>query len=204
MDVEAKWELVYRNKAANAVSWFCPQLETSLALIQRVCGDPLAAIIDVGGGASTLADDLLTDGYRDITVLDISKTALDVTKNRLGSQGENVRLLAANILDIHLSTDIYDLWHDRAVFHFLTAAEDRIAYVNQVISALKPGGNVVISTFGSDGPTRCSGSDVARYDAEALALEFGSALDLVESLTEWHTTPAGVQQQFTYCVLRKR
>jgi 2-polyprenyl-3-methyl-5-hydroxy-6-metoxy-1,4-benzoquinol methylase len=202
MDPKEHWEKVYTTKAPDAVSWFRPHLETSLALIERAVPVRSASIIDVGGGESTLVDDLLVRGYQNVTVLDISKTAIDLTKSRLGSAAEQVRWLVANITEIELEPRAYDLWHDRAVFHFLTAGEQRIAYVRQVARSVKPGGHIVVSTFGSEGPTKCSGLEVMRYDTESLHGEFGACFRLVESRKELHQTPFGTTQQFLYCYCR--
>jgi 2-polyprenyl-3-methyl-5-hydroxy-6-metoxy-1,4-benzoquinol methylase len=204
MDARTQWEMVYSTKAPDAVSWFRPHLEASLALIERVAVDRSASVIDVGGGASTLVDDLLARGYRNITVLDISGSALEVSRRRLGSEADRVHWLSADITQAELLTHSYDVWHDRAVFHFLTAKEQRIAYVEKVAHALKPGGHVIISTFGPEGPTKCSGLDVVRYDAESLQREFGGRFHLVDSFVELHDTPFGTKQQFLYCCLELR
>lgn len=196
------WEQVYQTKAPDAVSWYRPHLEKSLELIRHVARDVSAAIIDVGGGESTLVDDLLADGYRDVTVLDISPTAIEVAKKRLGSNAEHVTWLAADITEAELPEHRYDVWHDRAVFHFLTEPGQRAAYVRQVACAVKPGGHVIVATFGPEGPHKCSGLEVARYDADALHDEFGVDFQLVESLTELHETPFGTTQQFVYCLCK--
>ena len=202
MDTKTHWEKVYTTKAPEAVSWYRPHLETSLALIGRAADALSAAIIDVGGGESTLADDLLLRGYKNITVLDVSQTAIDLTKSRLRSAGAQVHWLVGDITDIDLEPHAYDLWHDRAVFHFLTTAEQRIAYVRQVTHSVKPGGHVIVSTFGQEGPTKCSGLEVMRYDADSLHCEFGSRFRLAESSKELHQTPFGTTQQFLYCYCR--
>jgi 2-polyprenyl-3-methyl-5-hydroxy-6-metoxy-1,4-benzoquinol methylase len=202
MDAKTHWETVYTTKEPEAVSWYRPHLETSLALIERAAHSLSASIIDVGGGESTLVDDLLLRGYKNITVLDVSQTAIDVTKRRLGSAAEPVRWLVADVTEIELEPDAYDVWHDRAVFHFLTAREQRLAYVQQVIRAVRLGGHVIASTFGPEGPTKCSGLEVMRYDAESLHGEFGAHFNLVESFKEQHQTPFGTTQQFLYCYCR--
>jgi 2-polyprenyl-3-methyl-5-hydroxy-6-metoxy-1,4-benzoquinol methylase len=201
MDAQAHWEKVYREKAPNAVSWYRPHLETSLALIERV-SSRRSAIIDVGGGESTLVDDLLAHGYQSVTVLDISQKAVDANKQRLGSASERVHWLVADITKSELPRSTYDVWHDRAVFHFLTAPSDREAYVRQAAKAVRPGGYVIVSTFGPEGPTKCSGLDVIRYDAQSLHREFGVHFRLLESLKELHQTPFGTLQQFLYCSCR--
>src|SRR5262252_4084574 len=146
MDVKSHWDKVYGAKAQDQVSWYRAHLETSLALIQRAAGNAAASIIDVGGGESTLVDDLLARGYQNITVLDVSQTAIDVTRKRLGPAADRVLWLAADITKAKLEQGAYDVWHDRAVFHFLTAMDDRLSYVRQVARAVKPGGHVIVST----------------------------------------------------------
>ena len=200
MEVQQHWENVYETKAPDQVSWFSPHLETSLALIERVTQDDLSAsIIDVGGGASTLVDDLILKGYCNVTVLDISQAALDVAKKRLSNSAEAVRWLRADVAQSNFPAGSFDVWHDRAVFHFLTSPEDRIAYVKNVALAVKPGGHVIVSTFGPEGPAKCSGLDVVRYDAESLHGQFGVRFRLLESSKELHSTPFGTTQQFVYC-----
>jgi 2-polyprenyl-3-methyl-5-hydroxy-6-metoxy-1,4-benzoquinol methylase len=202
MDSQTHWEKIYGQKAPNAVSWYRPHLETSLALIEQAAAKRSAAIIDVGGGQSTLVDDLLARGYDNITVLDISQTAIDANKKRLGAAAGRVHWLVADITRTDLAHAAYDVWHDRAVFHFLTAADDRVAYVRQVARAVKPGGHVIVSTFGPEGPTKCSGLEVVRYDAESLHKEFGVRFRLLESSKELHQTPFSTAQQFLYCFCR--
>jgi len=202
MDVQTHWEKIYSEKEPNAVSWYRAHLETSLELIERVASDVSASIIDVGGGESTLVDDLLGRGYHNITVLDVSQTAIDVNKRRLDTASDRIHWLVADVAKAELPPHAYDVWHDRAVFHFLTAMDDRIAYVRQVASAVKPGGHVLVSTFGPEGPTKCSGLDVVRYDAESLHKEFGVRFRLLDSCKELHRTPFGTSQQFLYCLCR--
>ena len=202
MNTTEHWEKIYGTKAPNQVSWFRPHLETSLALIERAAGDHSASIIDVGGGASSLVDDLVERGFRNVTVLDVSKAALDVAKQRLGDTGKAVHWLQADVTQADLPVRSFDVWHDRAVFHFLTRPGQRVAYVQNVARAVKPGGHVIVSTFGPEGPTKCSGLDVMRYDADALHDEFGARFRLVESSKELHHTPFGTTQQFLYCYCR--
>jgi len=198
MDSRTHWEKIYGEKAPNAVSWYRPHLETSLSLIERVASRD-SVIIDVGGGESTLVDDLLSHGHENVTVLDVSQTAIEANKTRLGKASGRVHWLVADITKAQLAQSAYDVWHDRAVFHFLTAPNDRVAYVRQAARAVKPGGHVIVSTFGPEGPTKCSGLDVVRYDAESLHLEFGVHFRLLESAKELHQTPFGTIQQFLYC-----
>jgi 2-polyprenyl-3-methyl-5-hydroxy-6-metoxy-1,4-benzoquinol methylase len=199
MDAREHWERIYAGKPLEQMSWHRPHLKSSLALIERVAGDPAAAIIDVGGGASTLVDDLTALGYRNVTVLDISRSAIGITRKRLGEAGGLVRWVNADVTDAVFSERMYDVWHDRAVFHFLTEAEQRRAYVRNVLSAVKPGGYVIVSTFGLGGPKKCSGLDVVRYDAQSLTDEFGARFRLMESFTEMHQTPWGTGQEFLFC-----
>lgn len=199
MDAQAHWERVYGTKAPTEVSWYRPHLETSLALIERVAPDRSSTIIDVGGGESTLVDDLIGLGYRNVTVLDISRTAIEHTRKRLGSASARVIWLASDIAGANLAASSYDVWHDRAVFHFLTEPAQRRAYVRQVDSAVRRGGHVIVGTFGPEGPSKCSGLDVMRYDADSLHGEFGARFRLVESSKELHRTPFGTTQQFVYC-----
>lgn len=201
-DAKTHWDSVYQTKAPDAVSWYRRHLETSLALIERAAGGLSASIIDVGGGESTLVDDLLARGYQNVTVLDVSPTAIAVTKQRLGAAAEQVHWLAADVTEVELPPAAFDVWHDRAVFHFLTAFERRNAYVRNGARAVKPGGHVIVSTFGPEGPTKCSGLDVVRYDAQTLHEQFGVGFRLVESSQELHQTPFGTTQQFLYCYCR--
>jgi 2-polyprenyl-3-methyl-5-hydroxy-6-metoxy-1,4-benzoquinol methylase len=202
MDPKMHWEKVYNTKAPSEVSWYQPHLETSLALISRAAGANSASIIDVGGGESTLVDDLLVRGYQNITILDISQTAIDVTKERLKEVADRVQWIVGDVTRLELPGGTYDVWHDRAVFHFLTGTEERRAYVRQVAHAVRPGGHVIVSTFGPEGPTRCSGLEVARYDADSLHEQFGARFRMVDSTKELHQTPLGTTQQFLYCYCR--
>lgn len=199
MDSQAHWERIYAGKAPDAVSWYRPHLETSLGLIKQLSPKKTAAIIDVGGGESTLVDDLLTSGYSDVTVLDISQTAIDADRKRLEDRSDHVTWLVGDITKVELIPTGYDVWHDRAVFHFLTAPNDRTAYVRQVVRAVKPGGHVIVSTFGPEGPNKCSGLDVVRYDTKSLHSKFGAHFQLLGSRKELHQTPLGTTQQFLYC-----
>jgi SAM-dependent methyltransferase len=202
MDARSHWENVYASKAPDAVSWYRPHLETSLELIEKVAKAHSTSIIDVGGGESTLVDDLLAHEYSNLSVLDVSPTAIDVTKRRLGHAAERVHWIIGDITNAELSPSAYDLWHDRAVFHFLRSVNERAAYVRQVAKAVRPGGHVLVSTFGPEGPAKCSGLEVVRYDAQSLHAEFGVNFRLLESLKELHKTPFGTTQQFLYCLCR--
>jgi 2-polyprenyl-3-methyl-5-hydroxy-6-metoxy-1,4-benzoquinol methylase len=202
MDVRTHWEKIYSTKAPDQVSWYRRHLEKSLALIKRSASDRTASVIDVGGGESTLVDDLVEEGFQNITVLDVSQAAIDVNKKRLGERAERVRWIVADITQVELETQAYDVWHDRAVFHFLTAPDQRASYVRQVARSVKPEGYVIVSTFGPEGPTKCSGLEVVRYDADSLHSEFGEPFQLIESSKEVHQTPFGTMQQFLYCYCR--
>ena len=202
MKAGTHWEKIYNTIAPDAVSWYSPHLETSLALIERAAGGCSASIIDVGGGASTLVDDLLGHGFENVTVLDISQTALDLAKTRLGPAAQRVHWLLADVARVSLQSHAYDVWHDRAVFHFLTTSKQRVAYVRQVARTVKPGGHVLVSTFGPEGPAKCSGLEVVRYDAESLHAEFGARFRLLDSIKELHNTPFGTTRQFLYCLCR--
>jgi SAM-dependent methyltransferase len=199
MDQQSHWEKIYQQKAPDQVSWYRPHLEASLELIERAGAGPSASIIDVGAGESTLVDDLLVRGYSSLTVLDISQAAIDATRARLGDGANRVNWLIADITHAELPTSAFDVWHDRAVFHFLTAEADRRAYVRQVIRSLKREGHAIVSAFGPEGPTQCSGLDVVRYDEKSLHAEFGAGFRLISSFRQNHDTPWGTTQQYLYC-----
>jgi SAM-dependent methyltransferase len=186
------------------VSWFRRHLERSLELIERATPDRLASIVDVGAGQSTLVDDLLGLGYGKITVVEISEAALNGLKERVGMPGDEVQWICGDVTEAVLPEGAFDVWHDRAVFHFLTESDSRRAYVERVKRALKPGGSLIVSTFGPTGPERCSGLAVMRYDAAALGSEFGDRFRLVESSVDGHETPSGAWQQFLSCWFRLR
>ncbi|BDU22249.1 class I SAM-dependent methyltransferase [Dyella sp. GSA-30] len=201
-DRQHHWESVYQTKAADTVSWYRPHLERSLALIERVAPNRDTAIFDVGGGASTLVDDLLARGYRDLSVLDLSAEALNMARHRLGASADQVIWQVADLLDAPLPAARYDVWHDRAVFHFLVEAEQRAAYVRQLTHALKPGGYAVVATFGIAGPTKCSGLKTAHYDVPGLAQTLGDDFRLLDALSEEHRTPSGTTQSFLYALFQ--
>jgi len=203
MDDKTHWERVYSARAPESVSWYQPHASRSLALISRVALDSRDPIIDVGGGASVLVDELLDAGYTDLTVLDLARSALAVAKSRLGPRAESVHWLEADVRSVALPNAHYAVWHDRAVFHFLTEPADRDAYVAHVERAVRPGGHVLVATFAEDGPTQCSGLPVVRYSAAELHGAFGSAFDLLSSEREEHVTPAGAHQSFVYCLCRR-
>lgn len=202
MDAKRHWENVYETKRPDQVSWYRPHLDVSLGLIERSVPDRDARIIDVGGGEATLVDDLLTNGYRRVDVLDLSAKALEVARERLGTGASTVGWLQGDVTTHVFAANEYDLWHDRAVFHFLTEPNQRQAYVRQVARTVKTGGHVIVATFGPEGPTQCSGLDVMRYDSGAVHQEFGPRFDLVDHHVEDHKTPNGGRQQFVYCLCR--
>jgi len=203
MDRKQHWEQVYTTKSSDSVSWFQEHADQSLRLILKTEIGKDAAIIDVGGGASILVDELVAEGYTDLTVLDLSVAALSVAKQRLGKQADAVFWMEGDITRAEFPVHRFDIWHDRAVFHFLTDPSDRNAYVEQVMRAVRPGGHVIIATFGEDGPEKCSGLPVVRYKPESLHAEFGEAFLLVAHEKEAHRTPSGMVQQFVYCYCRK-
>jgi SAM-dependent methyltransferase len=204
MDARFHWEQVHATKDPEQVSWFSPHLARSLELIERAAPDRLASILDVGAGQSTLVDDLLGLGYGNITVLEISQTALDALRERLGQAGRAIQWMCGDVTEAALPEAAFDVWHDRAVFHFLTEAGQRRAYVERVKSSLKPGGSLIVSTFGPSGPERCSGLATMRYDAATMGSEFGDRFRLVESSLDRHETPSGAVQQFLSCWYRFR
>ena len=203
MQPKNHWEHVYSTKKTESVSWFQEHAEQSMRLI-RGTGVPYSAgIIDVGGGASTLVDDLLRSGYRAVSVLDLAAAALSVAKARLGERASEVQWTEGDITKVLLPVHAFDVWHDRAVFHFLTSKEDREAYVDTVLRSVKPGGHVIVATFAEDGPIQCSGLPVMRYGPSELHAEFGSPFSLVQHEREEHHTPFGTVQKFVYCYCRK-
>ncbi|PTQ76796.1 methyltransferase family protein [Nitrosomonas oligotropha] len=204
MDNKRHWEQVYTTKASDSVSWFQEHADQSLRLIHNTRLGKDAAIIDVGGGASRLVDDLVAEGYTDLTVFDLSSTALAVARQRLGKHADIVHWIEGDITRTKFPMNRFDIWHDRAVFHFLTDPADRHAYVERVLSSVRPGGHVIVATFAEDGPEKCSGLPVMRYQPEALHAIFGDTFQLVEHEKEAHHTPFGTVQQFVYCYCRKR
>ncbi len=197
------WEHVYQTRHADQVSWFQEHAELSLQFIRSTGVAKDGHIMDVGGGASTLVDDLLREGYCNLTVLDISAAALHAAQQRLGGNAAKVRWMEADITQIQLPEASVDVWHDRAVFHFLTSPGERQRYVQNVQRTVKPGGHVIVATFAEDGPLQCSGLDIMRYCPDTLHGEFGKAFDLVNSTDEMHHTPSGTDQHFIYCYCRR-
>lgn len=197
------WGQVYTTKDDTAVSWFQDEPHLSLALIKATGLGPGAAVIDIGGGASRLVDRLLATGYSDVTVLDIAASALTKVATRLGEAAARASMIAADITT-WTPPRRYAIWHDRAVFHFLTETADRAAYHAALLSGTQTGSAVIIATFAPDGPEKCSGLPVCRYGADALAAEFSDHFDLVEAATEPHRTPGGTIQSFQYVRLQRR
>jgi trans-aconitate methyltransferase len=195
------WETVYTTKGENEVSWFQDNPAPSLELIDRVGPEPDSAIIDIGGGASRLVDCLLARGFRRLTVLDISASALDVAKARMGSRSEAVQWIVADVTTWQ-PAQRFDLWHDRAAFHFLVDPADRGAYIARLKQALVPGGHAIIATFAADGPEKCSGLPVNRYDPAGLAKELGEGFTLLESRRHDHATPWHSSQRFQFSLFR--
>ncbi len=202
MDKQSHWENVYRGKEADNVSWFQEHAETSLKIITRLQTDKSAHILDVGGGASTLVDDLIDSGYEVLSVLDISTGALEVAQQRLGDDADKVQWITQDVTQLQLPEESLDVWHDRAVFHFLTNEQDRQNYVDVVKRTVKHGGHVIVSTFAEDGPEKCSGLEVQRYNKDSLHSEFGSPFTLLGHENEIHQTPSGQLQHFVYCYCR--
>jgi SAM-dependent methyltransferase len=199
---QSHWENVYTSKGENEVSWFQQNPAPSLALIAQVGAKPASAIIDVGGGASRLVDHLIERGFCDVTVLDLSAAALEVAKTRLGERADKAHWLVADAT-IWEPPRTYDVWHDRAAFHFLTEARDRDAYLARLRQGLKIGGHAIMATFALDGPEKCSGLPVERYDAARLAQTLGSGFELLHSQRNEHATPWGAQQRFQFSVFQR-
>ena len=204
MKMKTHWERIYETKAPTQVSWYQEHAQFSLQYIQKTGIRKTDHIIDVGGGASILVDDLIADGYQHISVLDVSGTALQLARQRLGARAVHVNWIEADITQADLHEKAYDLWHDRAVFHFLTQPADRQRYIDTVRHAVRKGGHVIVATFAPDGPDRCSGLEVMRYSSESLHGEFGNDFQLVDSTNETHHTPFGTEQKFIYCYCRMR
>ena len=203
MNRQEHWDSVYRTRPATEVSWYQAEAALSVRLIREVVPDHSAPLIDVGGGASVLASQLMVAGYTNLTVLDLSHAALAIARGALGPRGGGVDWIEADILDAQLPSAHFQCWHDRAVFHFLTDPAARSTYVAQVRHALAPGGYLLVATFAEDGPTRCSGLDVVGYSPAALRAEFGSGFALVAAYREEHRTPSGSLQAFSYCLCRR-
>ena len=201
-DAAAHWNASYEGKGIRQVSWFESSPEASLALIERAGLDETAAIIDVGSGASRLAGELLSRGYRDVTVADVSSAALGAAKSGLRAEAERIQWIVADVRTHDFGRQ-FDLWHDRAVFHFMVGDADRASYLANLRRSLKVGGHLVLATFGPDGPTSCSGLPVQSYGAPEMEALLGDEFDLVEDELKIHHTPSGSEQQFQYALFRR-
>jgi len=196
----AHWQYMYAAKGEREVSWFQDDAQPSLALIEEV-GSPSSTVIDIGGGASRLADLLLQRGLLDLTILDLSSAALAAAKARVGNEARRIHWIVADVTNWEPSRT-YDVWHDRATFHFMVAESDRAGYLSRLVRSLKPGGYAIIATFAPDGPELCSGLPVRRYDADTLAQTFGPGFQLISSRRHKHVTPWSEAQPFQFCVFR--
>lgn len=196
------WTRVYLEKPSTEVSWFQPSPEPSLLALDRFGAGPANSLIDVGGGASNLVDALLECGWRDVTVLDIAAPALDAARARIGPLADQIHWEVADITAWRPERR-YEVWHDRAVFHFLTEPGQRRAYRTALLDGLAPGGLAIVATFALDGPEKCSGLPVQRYDPASLAKELGPELTLIEGWREEHFTPWGSSQSFNWCAFRR-
>lgn len=203
MTSKEHWENIYTTKSSKEVSWYKTHLDTSLELILNLGVDKDASIIDVGGGASTLVDDLLKKGFKNITVLDVSSKAVEISKERIGEGANQIEWLVADITQGSLKPNHYDIWHDRAVFHFLTLAQDRKRYVKTMNQSLKVGGHLIMATFGVNGPLKCSGLEIVRYSPESMQVELGAGYKLLKQFSEIHNTPFGATQEFLYCSFQR-
>ena len=198
MEKKAHWEHIYITKDSAEVSWFKPHLAVSLQMILGLGAQKNDSIIDIGGGASTLVDDLLKEGFQEIAVLDISKKALEVSQKRLGPLSKKIQWIEGDVTQAKLPEQHYGIWHDRAVFHFLTSLEERRSYIHLLERSLKSMGHVIMATFSLEGPPKCSGLEIVRYSPESLQLELGKRFKLVKSFCENHKTPLDTTQEFIY------
>lgn len=196
------WEHIYATKAINEVSWYQEKPETSLALIKNISLNKAAKIIDIGGGDGLMVDELIEMQFKDISVLDLSQNAIDKAVNRLGKSAQNIEWINTNIIDFEPQKK-FNLWHDRAVFHFLTAENEIEKYVALTGNSIEKDGYLILATFSSNGPTKCSGIDIKQYDVADLLALFGPSFSLVQHLQQMHSTPLGTQQEFTFAVFQK-
>lgn len=204
MDRREHWERVYTTRQPTEVSWYQPTPTRSLELLREAGAGPHTSLIDIGGGDSTLVDVVIAERFGAITVLDISGAALARARARLGERSRDVTWIEGDVTSATLPPGAFDVWHDRAVFHFLTGADDRARYATTAAAALKPSGTLIMATFAADGPMKCSGLDVMRYSAESLALALGGAFQLIRSFNDVHRTPSGGEQRFLYSVFRRQ
>jgi 2-polyprenyl-3-methyl-5-hydroxy-6-metoxy-1,4-benzoquinol methylase len=203
VDLKTHWETIYTAKSPTTVSWYQPVSRVSMDLITQTGITPDAEVIDVGGGASMLVDALLARHFQHVSVLDISPAAIGHAKSRLCAAADAVTWIEADIRNVSLPAAHYDIWHDRAVFHFLTDPTDRDEYVRAVQQSVKPGGHIIVATFALDGPTHCSGLEVVRYSPDSLCDTFGPVFELIENRYEIHRTPSNTEQMFVYCLFRR-
>jgi ubiquinone/menaquinone biosynthesis C-methylase UbiE len=203
LDTKSHWEQIYNTKSLTEVSWYQTHPSISLKLIEATGIGKGQRIIDVGGGTSVLVDCLLKKGFKELAVLDISASALEIAKTRLGIKAEDVEWYEADVTEFQPSHQ-FDLWHDRAVFHFLTNEGDRRKYIYVLKRTLAPGGHIIIATFAIDGPKRCSGLDTVQYDIESMSDQLGDEFELLQKLDEIHLTPGNQEQKFTYFMYRRK
>jgi arsenite methyltransferase len=197
------WEDIYKTRDHKQVGWYQESPKISLELFSKINAEPSQSVIDVGCGASVLVDNLINQGYRDITLLDLSEEALSAIKRRLGDNAGIPEYLCQDITKTKFNKS-FDVWHDRAVFHFLTGAADRKKYVSVLAQSLSNTGHAIIGTFSLKGPNMCSGLDVVQYDKEKLALELGNNLELINSIDSTHVMPGGAKQEYTYFIIRHK
>jgi SAM-dependent methyltransferase len=197
------WDKIYSTNPIEKLGWYLPRLEISMEWIKELKLSKNANIIDVGGGASTLVDDLLNEEYRSINVVDISKKALSISRERLGVRAELVSWLEEDITSVPLAANQFDLWHDRSVFHFLTGPDKWQQYRKKMLKSLRPDGHVIIAVFAPEAPSRCSGLPVKRYSVDLLENTFGEEFELKRHDKYLHITPSGVEQSHLYCHFRK-
>lgn len=200
IDRRQHWDTIYSSKAEDQVSWYQESPAHSVELIRAAGGTAASAIIDVGAGASRLVDMLLADGFRDVTVLDLAEPALAIARQRIG-EAAHVHWIVADVTT-WVPSQLYDIWHDRAVFHFLTEQADRTAYVATVLRAVRVGGHVIIATFAMDGPEKCSGLPIVRYSPESLLAALGDGFEFIEARQHLHATPFGTTQSFQFSLFK--
>ncbi len=203
MNPKNHWENIYLNNPPEKLGWYSPSLRTSLEWIRSLEMNRDARIIDVGGGASFLVDDLIRLGYSSVSVLDISENALSLARERLGEKAEQVTWMVRDVTRADLPLQGYELWHDRAVFHFLTREDEQKKYLDNLNTSLVPGGYLIIAVFAPEAPPKCSGLPVQRYAAEDLVKVIGQDFELIRHQKELHVTPGGVEQMYLYCLFRK-
>ncbi len=202
MDKTAHWENVYQSKSSTEVSWYEPAPKQSLDLILEAAGEKRGRVIDVGGGQSFLVDRLLDAGFKQVAILDISSAAIEATKARLGERASHVEWMVADITQAE-SLGAFDIWHDRAVFHFITDPDDRERYMKLLKRSLPIGGHFVIGTFAKGGPEKCSGLPIRQYDFDTMQAALGSSFNPVKCIEYLHTTPSGKPQQFFFGVYKR-